>query len=217
MKSQQNAAGAPSDSGSEVAAAPSRAAAPEGGAPLTIPAGDVARKFATAGFEIDINHCYGCARCSSICKAALYSSRTEQATPRSLIYQVTLGLQDEAIAGEFITLCSGCGRCVERCPQGVDIPGLVATLRHAAAESGRPNRFAARVNDRICMRCGSCVQACPMGAVEVVETGIGRAVRVDTAECRGCGSCSAACPNGAIQQSVSSHMEILERLRCNAK
>ncbi len=178
--------------------------------PLSISAGNISRELAAAGLEIDLRYCFDCARCSSACKASLFSTETERATPRSIVYRLLLGMEQEILDGEFIWLCSGCRRCEEACPQGVRFPDLVKALRRIAAERGMVNRYAARVNRRICMHCGACTEACPVGAVQIVETAAGAVAEVDVTECRGCGSCSAACTNGAIQQGLLNDLEVLE-------
>ncbi len=48
--------------------------------------------------------------------------------------------------------CSGCGICVDTCPQGVlDIVGSTAQV----------------VNEDSCVECGDCAEECPMGAIEI--------------------------------------------------
>lgn len=50
--------------------------------------------------------------------------------------------------------CSGCGICVDTCPNGVlDIVGSVASV----------------VNEDSCDGCGECMEECPLGAIEVDE------------------------------------------------
>ncbi|HEY3375248.1 MAG TPA: 4Fe-4S binding protein [Candidatus Aquicultor sp.] len=50
--------------------------------------------------------------------------------------------------------CSGCGTCVDSCPNGV--LELV-------------NDIAKAVNEDDCSACGSCAEECPMEAIEVDE------------------------------------------------
>lgn len=50
--------------------------------------------------------------------------------------------------------CSGCGICVDVCPNGVlDIVGSVASV----------------VSEDACNGCGECMEECPLGAIEVDE------------------------------------------------
>ena len=50
--------------------------------------------------------------------------------------------------------CSGCGICVDSCPEGVlDIVGSTAAV----------------VNEDSCIECGECVEECPMGAIVIDE------------------------------------------------
>ncbi len=178
--------------------------------PLVLNLGDLARDLdAVSNIEFDLSNCYGCARCSSVCKVALFSTSPEKITPRYLLHEAILGEPGQLLESDFIWLCSGCRRCEESCPQKVRISEVVKALRRLSSEAGNHNPFAARVNERICMHCGACVDACPNDAVLLVESGPrGLVARVDPNDCRGCGICSAVCSNGAIQQSIANHIEI---------
>jgi heterodisulfide reductase subunit C len=43
---------------------------------------------------------------------------------------LALGLVDEVVDSAFPWLCTGCGRCAQACPQGVDIPGVMGHMKH---------------------------------------------------------------------------------------
>lgn len=52
------------------------------------------------------------------------------------------------------TECTGCGICVDTCPNGVlDIVGSSAAV----------------VNEDSCVECGECVEECPLGAIDLPE------------------------------------------------
>jgi len=166
---------------------------------------------AASGIDLDISHCYGCARCSSACKVAIFGGLEDRITPRTILYRALTGEPESLLSSEFIWLCSGCRRCEDACPQNVKISEVVRALRRLSSERGKTNPIAARVNERVCMHCGSCVDACPNRAIAIVEGGPkGSVARIDPAECRGCGGCSAVCPNGAVQPSSLTYIEVLE-------
>jgi len=173
---------------------------------------DFARELTAASEkDLEIDCCHGCARCSSVCKVALFGERDDYLTPRSLLYRAVVGDPEELLGSAFIWLCSGCRRCERACPQEVRISEVVRVLRRLAIETGYSNPLAARVNERVCMHCGSCVSVCPNEAITMIKSGPrGLAAHVDPVECRGCGNCSSACSNGAIQQSTANDIVFLD-------
>jgi len=73
----------------------------------------------------------------------------------------------------FPEKCTGCGVCLEVCPQAVFVP-----------ENGR-----VRVADRdACMECGACAKNCPAKAIGV-QAGVGCANAVMTSFFRKDGAC----------------------------
>lgn len=80
-------------------------------------------------------NCILCGKCLEVCPL-LRATNREELGPRAKAGLSTL-LQDEEslISGEDVArlagLCLGCGRCRDKCSQGVDVPGMVASLRAA--------------------------------------------------------------------------------------
>lgn len=96
-----------------------------------------------------------------------------------------------------LTLCIGCGACVEACKKQNNLPGKVdpiltdktwATLETHQQASGE-NIYVRR----LCMHCEepACASVCPVGAFTKTETG---AVIYDRKKCIGCRYCMVACP-----------------------
>ncbi len=96
-----------------------------------------------------------------------------------------------------LTLCIGCGACVEACKQQNNLPGKVdpiltdktwATLETHKVASGEEIYVR-----RLCMHCEqpACASVCPVGAFTKTETG---AVIYDRKKCIGCRYCMVACP-----------------------
>ena len=172
---------------------------------------DFAKELAAASnIDLDLSCCHGCARCSSVCKAAIFSGSPEGLTPRSFLYRAVVASPAGLIHSEFIWLCSGCRRCEEVCPQEVKVSEAVRLIRRLAVESGVANPYTARVNERVCMHCGACASVCPNNAITIVKAGPrGLVARVDPAECRGCGACSSVCTNAAIQQGAFHDIEVV--------
>lgn len=81
------------------------------------------------------NNCILCGKCMEVCPLLRATGR-EELSPRAKADLAALlrsdpGLLNQKSAAELAGLCLGCGRCKEKCPQGVDVPALVASLRAA--------------------------------------------------------------------------------------
>lgn len=136
-------------------------------------------------------------------------------------------------AARFAAACTGCGACVEACPQAV----------LARADGGLPEFVPARGE---CTFCGDCAAACPEGAFAPVHEApwslratVGEGClavrgivcmscrdacgdaairfppthavprpRVDADRCTGCGACVGACPAGAISLAAAAALEV---------
>jgi heterodisulfide reductase subunit C len=77
--------------------------------------------------------CFQCGTCTADCPIARFS---EIYSPRKLMRMTQLGMKDRLLSSESLWLCAACFTCVDHCPQGVDIAGVVRTLRNMAVKEG---------------------------------------------------------------------------------
>jgi len=76
--------------------------------------------------------CYHCTGCSGGCPFGDLMDYH----PNQINRLVQLGMKKEALESSAIWICIGCNTCSVHCPQGVDIPAIMDTLRHIAIEEG---------------------------------------------------------------------------------
>ena len=81
----------------------------------------------------DIYHCFACGACTAGCPER---SLDEAYSPRSVIRQVLVGLKEDVFRNEFVNICSTHFRCLNECPQGVEIPKLMTAIRRIAEREG---------------------------------------------------------------------------------
>jgi NAD-dependent dihydropyrimidine dehydrogenase PreA subunit len=85
------------------------------------------------------------------------------------------------------SLCIGCGKCLEVCPQGVF----------------EMNRGKAVLIERDkCMECGACMLNCPSGALEV-EKGVGCALAVVYSKLKGLDEITCDCGGSSDKRGAS--------------
>ena len=77
--------------------------------------------------------CFQCAKCSAGCPVI---EQTDIA-PHDLVRLLLLGQRERLLDRSGIWLCIGCSTCVSRCPNEVDLPGLIDALRAEAFADGR--------------------------------------------------------------------------------
>jgi len=76
--------------------------------------------------------CYQCAKCSSGCPVA---SRGDL-RPHEVVRLVQTNQQQTVLASRFIWECTSCQTCTTRCPQKVDLAGMIDALREMSRGSG---------------------------------------------------------------------------------
>jgi len=96
---------------------------------------DLGFKYDVVGRECggDLYHCFACGACTAGCPER---SLNEDYSPRMVIRKVLLGLKEDVYDNEFVNICSTHFRCLEECPQGVEIPRLMTAIRRLAEKEG---------------------------------------------------------------------------------
>lgn len=90
-----------------------------------------------------LSYCYQCSTCSGGCPVALITSG--KYNPRKIIEEAILGLKDKLVEQQEPNpwLCSTCQRCVELCPQKVELTEIFTLIKNLCFETGNsvPDAF----------------------------------------------------------------------------
>ena len=99
--------------------------------PSVIKAGELDPKFK---YEMSKVHgaekvmlCFQCGTCTADCPISRFSDFYR---PRKIARMVQLGLKTRLLSDDALWLCSTCFTCVDHCPQGVEVAGIVRSLRN---------------------------------------------------------------------------------------
>jgi len=92
-----------------------------------------------------LSYCYQCSTCSGGCPVALITKG--KYNPRKIIEEAILGLQNKLVEDQEPNswLCSTCQKCVELCPQKVELTEIFILIKNLCFESGKvPDAFIAQ-------------------------------------------------------------------------
>ncbi len=92
-----------------------------------------------------LSYCYQCSTCSGGCPVALLTNG--EYNPRKIIEEAILGLQDKLVIVQDPNpwLCSTCQKCVELCPQKVELTEIFTLIKNKCFEEGMyPEAFHAQ-------------------------------------------------------------------------
>ena len=99
--------------------------------------GDLDSKFKSEISKVQgigkIRLCFQCGTCTADCPIARFS---EIYSPRKIMRMTQLGMKNRLLSSESLWLCAACFTCVDHCPQGIDIAGVVTALRNMAVREG---------------------------------------------------------------------------------
>jgi heterodisulfide reductase subunit C len=102
---------------------------------VSLPGSELESAFAgrvTEQSGVDINRCYQCLTCTLSCPSVFAMDHY----PHQLVRLVQLGAKEEVLQSATIWVCASCETCVTRCPNEIDIPRLMDTLRRMAMREG---------------------------------------------------------------------------------
>jgi heterodisulfide reductase subunit C len=80
-----------------------------------------------------VSLCYQCRKCSSGCPVTFAMDYL----PDVILRMVQLGFKDRVLGSSTIWICASCETCTTRCPNGIDIAGVIDTLRRMTLAEGR--------------------------------------------------------------------------------
>jgi len=80
-----------------------------------------------------VSVCYQCRKCSSGCPLTF----AMDLYPDQLIRLALLGQEAQVLGSNTIWVCSSCETCTTRCPNGIDIAGVMDWLKEEAVQRGR--------------------------------------------------------------------------------
>lgn len=81
-----------------------------------------------------ISLCYQCKKCSSGCPVTFAMDYL----PHVILRMVQLGLKDRVLSSTTIWICASCETCTTRCPNEIDIAGVMDALRRMALARASP-------------------------------------------------------------------------------
>ena len=83
--------------------------------------------------HLAVSSCFFCRKCSGGCPITF----AMDILPHHVIRLALLGQEEQVLGSETIWVCSACQTCTTRCPNGIDIAGVMDWLKEKAVKRGR--------------------------------------------------------------------------------
>jgi heterodisulfide reductase subunit C len=92
--------------------------------------------------HLAVTYCFQCRKCSAGCPLTF----AMDLFPDQVIRLALLGQEDQVLSSRTIWVCSACETCTSRCPNGIDIAGVMDWLKQEAVHrsQGVPEEDVAR-------------------------------------------------------------------------
>jgi heterodisulfide reductase subunit C len=91
----------------------------------------LAKQLTQANFSV--TSCFFCRKCSAGCPLTF----AMDILPHHVIRLALLGQEEQVIGSRTIWVCSSCQTCTTRCPNGIDIAGVMDWLKEEAVKKGK--------------------------------------------------------------------------------
>jgi heterodisulfide reductase subunit C len=88
-----------------------------------------------------LSRCYQCGNCTAGCPMSF----TFDYPVSRLMRLIQAGQRDLALSAGTIWMCASCETCSERCPNKIDVAGVVDACRHMACEMGKGGTHAVKI------------------------------------------------------------------------
>jgi heterodisulfide reductase subunit C2 len=82
--------------------------------------------------NLPVGACYQCRKCSNGCPLTF----AMDLLPDRVIRMALLGQEEQVLGSNTIWVCSSCETCTTRCPNGIDIAGVMDWLKEEALKRG---------------------------------------------------------------------------------
>jgi heterodisulfide reductase subunit C2 len=83
--------------------------------------------------HLSVRSCFSCRKCSGGCPLTF----AMDILPHHVIRLALLGQEEQVLGAKTIWVCSACQTCTTRCPNGVDIAGVMDWLKEEAIKRGK--------------------------------------------------------------------------------
>jgi len=122
--------------------------------------------------------CFACGACTARCPEQKVK---DEWNPRVIIRKVLFGLKEEVLSNDFIWICSDHYRCLEKCPQEVNVKGVMNTVRNERLlEEQTEDMTGKKAKKHLDLEFKYKIVDCESGK--------------DIYNCFSCGTCTAGCP-----------------------
>ncbi len=97
-----------------------------------------------------VSTCYQCGNCTAGCPASF----AYDLQPHQVLRHLQLGNYEKVLRSRSLAMCLSCATCSQRCPNNIDIAGMMEHLRHKARHEGvfavpKVNKFWASFLDTV--------------------------------------------------------------------